>query len=149
MAALYYPAPEVETLSKDIITKYHEHLKDTRIEYVFTDKVPKQGNKEIWAYVRKISSLNAYLASEAVDQNNVQTTPFFVMVVTEPIWKELSNAKREALIDHELLHCGVEIDDEGTAKLKLLPHDLEEFTAIVQRHGLWREDVKRFVETAK
>jgi hypothetical protein len=34
-------------------------------------------------------------------------------------------------------------------KLKIAPHDLEEFTDIVKRHGLWRESIKKFMDARK
>jgi hypothetical protein len=149
MATKYTPAPDVRKIAEDLIPKYHPHLTNVRIEYAFGDKTPKHGGKEVWGYVRKISSLPAYLASQPGDQKAGDTTPFFVMVISEDVWVNLYPDKRTALVDHELCHCGVEVDDEGNHKLILIPHDMEEFSSIVRRYGLWREDVRDFVNTAK
>lgn len=149
MATKYTPAPDVKKIAEELIPKYHHHLENIRIEYVMADKAPKHGGKEVWGYVRKISSLPAYLAAEPSDQKDGQTESFFVMVISEPVWVNLMPDKRIALVDHELCHCGVEVDDEGNSKLILIPHDLEDFTSIVRRYGLWREDVRDFVNTVK
>lgn len=152
----FKPAPEVEEIAKDLITKYHQHLTDfnVRIEYVFTDKTPKKNGKEVWAYVRKVSNLNAFLASD----DNHDEEEFFVMVVSEPVWEILPPIKRVPLVDHELCHLWAEADQEdeddadaipeNPVKLSLNPHDVEEHIAIVRRHGLWREDVEELVNTA-
>jgi predicted metallopeptidase len=151
----FYPAPEVEEIADNLIVKYHSHLTDfdVRIEYVFSNKTPKKNGKEIWAYVRKISSLNAYLAGTDNDPGD-----FFVMVVSKPVWEILPHDKRMPLVDHELCHLWAEADqvdeDEADAipddpvKLSTNPHDVEEFSCIVRRWGLWREDVEDFVNAA-
>lgn len=148
----YRPAPEVKKIAEELIPKYHQHLLDfnVRIEYVFSDKTPKSKGRETWGSCRKVSSLNAFLAN-AQDG----TDPFFVIVISEPVWEILPHAARVALVDHELCHAWAEADqnedDDGSddpVKLSTKPHDLEEFACIVRRHGLWRDDVRSFVEAA-
>jgi hypothetical protein len=59
-----------------------------------------------------------------------------------------------ALVDHELCHAWAladqdeDNDEADPVKLSLRPHDLEEFSCIVRRHGMWREDIEDFVESA-
>jgi len=149
MATKYTPASDVRKIAEELIEKYHPHLQDVRIEYVMGDKAPKSSGKEVWGFVRKVGSLPAYLASDDDHKKAGEVEAFFVMVISEPVWEKLNTEKRTALIDHELCHCGVEVDDEGNGKLTLIPHDLEEFTSIVRRYGLWRDDVRDFINTAK
>jgi hypothetical protein len=68
---------------------------------------------------------------------------FLITVYTGP-WLILSHAKRVALVDHELCHCRCEMGQSGV-KLWIRPHDSEEFTDIIDRHGLWRSDVEAIV----
>lgn len=141
-AARYSPAPEVAKIAADLIPVFHAHLvENIRIDYVFTDKITKKGNKEVWGTMRKISALNAYLASDDNSKKHGVTESFFVMVISEPIWNKLNDKQKRALVDHELCHAKVDVDEEGNYKLKIVPHDMEEFTEIVKRHGLWAEDV--------
>ena len=145
----YDPAPSVKAIADDLIPKYHPHLLDfsVKMEYRFVDKIPKKGGKEVWGSCRKISALPASLA-----QDNVDGDPFFVIVISAPIWDVLPDDKRRALVDHELCHALAEYneDDENPAvKLSTKPHDLEEFSCIIRRHGMWRDDIKDFIETAK
>ena len=143
MASVVYSyAKEVEETAQPIIKQYHGHINDfsVRIEYVFMDKVPKKGGKEVWAYVKKVTSLNAFLATESDDSD-----PFFVMVVAQPIWLALPKKAKAALVDHELCHIGAELtqkDEEQVVKLSVIPHDMEEFNAITRRHGLWRDEIE-------
>lgn len=151
MGTTYTPAPEVKEIAEELIEKHHHSLHEhkPRIEYVFIDKTPKKNGKEVWGTMRKVTNLASFLAQEEFAQEQGINDPFFVMTITKPVWDILDNDKKVALVDHELCHAAVEEKDNGDIKLVLVPHDLEEFTSIVRRHGLWREDVKEFAEVAQ
>jgi len=150
-SAQHRPALEVAEIATNLVEKYHRHLLDfdVKLEYVFVDKTPKRNGKEVWGTCRKVSSLNAFLAGD-----DDGSDPFFVIVISEPIWDILPPDTRKALIDHELCHAWAkanqkEDDDEADpVKLSLRPHDVEEFACIIRRHGLWREDIQDFVDAA-
>ena len=60
-------------------------------------------------------------------------------------WFLLTPAQKVALIDHELCHFGREEDEKtGEVTYVTLPHDVEEFAAVVQRWGIWKHDLERF-----
>ena len=156
--AKYFEAPDVQEIAENLIEKYHPHLIDysVKIRYVFVDKTPSSKGKEVWGTCRKVSGLNAYLESGDIDCG-----PFFVITISKEIWDILPNDKKLALVDHELCHAWAEVkqkeedeDEESSeeveqvVKLSVKPHDLEEFSCIVRRHGLWREDIQDFVEAA-
>jgi len=150
--AVYTPAPEVKQIAEDLIPKYHQHLIDfdVRIEYVFIDKTPKAKGREVWGTCRKISNLNAFLAN-----GQDGSDPFFVITISEPVWEVLPPKSKVALVDHELCHAWAEAQQdeetdgsEDVVKLSLRPHDLEEFSCVVRRHGLWRDDIQAFVDAA-
>ena len=142
MATRYRYAPEVEEIARDLIRAHHRHLTNVEIKYVFTDKVQRRAGKEVWGTARKIGNLAAFLAGQ--DENDESGT-FFVITITELVWNYLTPEKRRALVDHELCHCWIDLDSEET-KLVLVGHDLEEFVQVIQRHGLWRDEVQKFVE---
>lgn len=145
MTVTYRPAPAVARVAGELIPKHHQHLHGVRIDYVFRSETAKSNGKEIWGKARKITGLNAFLATPE-DERPVEDDidDFFVIEISEPVWAILDPAERAALVDHELCHLTVEEDKDDNLKLKLRPHDLEEFVAIVRRHGLWRDDVETF-----
>lgn len=60
-----------------------------------------------------------------------------------------------ALLDHELCHAAPSLDDEtldvkyderGRPVWRVRKHNIEEFTEVVERHGLWKKDLERFAE---
>lgn len=142
MAINYRPAPGVAAVGRELVRAHHRHLLGVRIEYLFCDKTPMRAGRELWGQARRISSLSAFLAGK--QEEGEMAEDFFVIVISAPVWQTLSDEKRVALVDHELAHCFVDEKADGTPALKLVPHDLEEFVQIVERHGLWRDDIKRF-----
>lgn len=159
----FNPAPEVQKIAEELIAKHHTHLTDfnVRIRYVFAEKTPKSKGREIWGTCRKVSGLNAFLEGQGEGDE-----PFFVITISRDVWAVLPPDKREALVDHELCHAWAEvkqakeeadvsqdevddqIETDNPVKLSVKPHDLEEFSCIVRRHGLWREDIEDFVDAA-
>lgn len=141
----YQPAPEVEEVARDLIHDYHTHLAAVRIEFVFASEPIKEKGKSVWGRAKKVTGLNAWLASEIEVRDANPPKEFFVIEVVKPIWLQLDEKSKKALVDHELEHCEVDID---TSKLSIRGHDLEEFNSIVRRHGLWKAAVELFLRAA-
>lgn len=142
----YQPAPEVEDVARDLIYDYHSHLASVRIIYVFASESLTEKGKVVWGRAKKVSGLNAWLASEDKSRDAAAPDEFFVIEIHRGTWLLLDEKCKKALVDHELSHCDVDIE---TNKLSLRPHDLEEFNSIVRRYGLWRPDVEFFIKAAK
>jgi hypothetical protein len=157
MANVFSNAPEVAGIARRLIGLHHTHLKNIRIDYVFRSESSSDGGKVVWASARKITGLNAFLATESDESFELQGDPdtdqFFCIEVWEDVWDRLKDEQKEALVDHELCHCWAEeacnAEGDSILKLKILPHDVEEFASVIQRHGLWKDDVKVFVEVGK
>jgi hypothetical protein len=139
----YRPALEVERIADGLIADYHTHLRGIRIVYIFLAEAPKVKGRELWGRAKLVTGLNAYLAG---DEAETEAQPFFVMEIAESWWHVLDEHQKKALVDHELHHFDVDIEE---SKLLIRPHDVEEFAGVVRRYGLWREDVKAFVGAAK
>jgi len=138
----YWVAEEVERTASLLIPKYHKTLgnANVRIAYFFRSDVPKRGGKFVFGSTKKIMGLNAALAES--------DEPFFCIVIAHPVWEVLPFKHRDALVDHELCHCGVEIDEQGNVNLTLRNHDVQEFSDIVHRYGAWSPDVQEFLNAA-
>lgn len=144
---VYRHASAVKAIAEKLIADHHNHLDGTHIEYVFRDKAANSGGKEVWGKARKISGLNAYLAGDIGE--GVDVEDFFVIEIAEDVWRILDGDQRVALVDHELHHCTIAINDDNVVTgLAIAPHDLEEFKAVVERHGLWRPDITEFLKAA-
>jgi len=146
MANEYWEADEVEEIAQEVIKQYHGKLLEfgVQIKYLFRSQTPKKGDKEIWGRIRKVTGLSAFLATGANE-------PFFVVEIPSDVWGKLTDKQKRALLDHELCHAQVELDDESDIgyKISLRGHDLEEFALIVRRHGLWKDDVEWFMQETR
>jgi hypothetical protein len=150
MPDTYSPADEPRKIGHELIKKHHDHLSGRRVDFLFIERKDKDGNsqaiikggKNHYGDARLKRGLDAYLAGD--DQTDPQ--PFFVITITKHFWDGASDLFKRALIDHELCHC--EYDSEHD-KYSLVPHDVEDFVAIVKRWGLWEHTVETFVKVAK
>lgn len=146
----YTTASEAEHIATRLIDEHHRHLLDTRVEFVFRDKASKSKGKVTLGKARKVSGLNAFLSRRTEDGEDTDGADFFVIELAQDEWDDMPPSKRRALIDHELCHCTIEYDEEkDVVTLGIRAHDVEEFTEIIERHGLWKDDLADFAKATK
>lgn len=113
---------EVIHLAESLIDQYHLPLMQARIAFVFQDEATEtDGRVELGKTSKVQPKMQPYMEYD------------FLIVLAEDKWTEMSSNAREALIDHELSHCG---GDEANG-WKLRHHDIEEFREVLERHGAW------------
>jgi len=119
---LPYLAPqEIRDMADAIQNAHHGELDGLSIVYVMNPREQKKGSHVILGKAAKQSPLQRLL-------HNFD----FAIVISAPRWVTLTEPQQKALLDHELCHCGV--DDDG--KPVMVEHDIEEFSAVVERHGM-------------
>ena len=104
------------------------HLVNYKVKLVFTNKEMKSKGKRVLGKAMACNKREKFLHGHD-----------FVIIIDKQFW-EIHEDMREPLLMHEMLHCGQNEDESATT----IPHDLEEFGAVVRRYGLWRTDVKHF-----
>lgn len=145
----YKPAPSVEQMARELIKKHHPNLVNAPIIFRFNQDEMRSKGRVLLGKARKVSGLAAHLAGEitAVDGSLWSDTPFLVIEISEDFWFDdrTTEAQRMALVDHELCHC-----DWSSVDMKpfIVPHDIEEFTDVIRRHGLWNTGVFDFGQAA-
>lgn len=146
--AYYSPAPSVATIGRKIINSFHPHLRGTRVEFLYRSEANRKGGKSVLGTAEKITGKNAILSTPDVGDDESASSEgldYFLITISRDLWQHLEEFQREALVDHELCHCTIEVDDDGMPKLVLVAHDVEEFNEVVYRHGLWLPDLTRFI----
>jgi len=63
----------------------------------------------------------------------------FLIWLSKPTWQSLDKERQDALMHHELRHCRYDPDTRDCA---IVAHDIEEFLAVIQAHGLWDLDLE-------
>lgn len=140
---------QMYALMGDILGEHHKELIGARIAIAWSlkwkpdvDGVTKLGQ------LKKASELDRELA--AWD---------FVMVLRQEFFQNpaIQDFQKSALIDHELCHATVALDQNGEPKIdgrgrkvyRTRKHDIQEFTAVVERHGFYTRDLERFFSAMK
>lgn len=134
MAIPNAPAPEVETIGKELIGAHHHYLQGVEVMFAWRSKAKRNGTKLVGGTARVVRGLQAFLAGREDD--------FYLIQVAQDVWATLTEEQRKALADHELCHCAE--PDFETGALGIIPHDVQEFRSIVERHGLWTQDLTSF-----
>ena len=135
----YEDFPEAAEIANEIvIPRWHPNLENIAIRYLVTGEMKARGHL-CYAKVQKASPLLEYLGKAKV-----------FMIVNGVAWGTMDDASRIALVDHELCHVRpkTDFDEEGdevlTGEVQIVGHDLEEFKAVVERHGEWDASVHLF-----
>lgn len=151
-ATTYWRAHEVDEIVEQLLHEHHDHLNrhDIKIVSVFREPVTRAHGRIVLGKARKVGGLNAHLVGLVRKDALDGPADFFVVEVAHQPWQHLTNRQKLALVDHELCHFDVEIPEhpDNDRKLIVRGHDLEEFTDVVKRHGLWRPEVEHFARTA-
>ena len=135
MSTKYTEAPSsVIHTAEQLINQYHPHLHDARIAFVMRKEAPVTNGRTTMAKASKVTPLNQVLIEYD-----------FLIWIAEDTWTSVTADQREALIDHELMHCAGN-SDEGWY---MRQHDIEEFNAIIERHGMWRKDLVRMANAVR
>lgn len=132
----YIPAEEAKKLAETtVIPKWHRGLAGASIAYLMDKDMARSKGKDVWAKIRKANPVEQHLTGHDL-----------LLIISTPAWNACNDAQRVALLDHEFCHVFVDEADDGVITYKLIGHDLEEFRAVVSRHGDWSADITLFNE---
>ena len=135
MATVWTVAPPhvIDTV-KRLIDLYHEPLKEARIGVIMRSEAPRAGGKIVYGKAEKVSP-----------KTQVHVPYDFIIWLANDQYQLLAPFQREALIDHELCHCQWDLDTGASIR----PHDVEEFTEILERYGYWWPQAEEFATAAQ
>ncbi|MCL6557401.1 MAG: hypothetical protein K6U74_01120 [Firmicutes bacterium] len=125
MPAEFFDAPQVEESAKDLIGHYHQHLASARIKYLFREGA--------WSKAGAATRVNA--------RDKKLHGYDFLIVINKEFYEQMAPDARRALIDHELSHCGI----SESGDWKIWKHDVEDFAAVIARHGVWNEGSQKYL----
>lgn len=151
---MYRKADEVATIAHELIDAHHEHLRDAPIVYLFTDIRSGKGC-QVAGKVTKVTGKAAYLAYLALPVPSMNAEPhdptvgFLCVEIDDATWDMMNESERRALVDHELSHCDWAPNNDGIMAPVVLPHDVEEFRGVIDRHGLWTTRLFDFAQSAR
>jgi hypothetical protein len=133
MAAEFYEASEeLEELARELIQEHHGHLIEADIKYLFRTGNWEVKKRETWGQAKKVGK-----------EVNFLTGYDFIIIIHQAVWEQLNDKEKRALLDHELQHCSAGTDAAGNKIWYIQGHDVEDFYAIIRRHGLWSKMLRK------
>lgn len=162
-----HPAPEIgEWVRVNILEEGgplynpdHSHLMDADLCFLWASSAfAKQGRTVLGQAEQVMFRAGGWQKARQEQQMRdwFGYVPSFVITLAADYCSECSDIEFCALVEHELMHIGQDMDEfgspkfdkKGNPKLRLVGHDVEEFIGVVQRYGASRE-VQRMIDAAK
>lgn len=135
----------LEALAKKIIEEHRPELGLLNIAYMFRDEAPVSDGK-----------VTAGMCVRVDDRNRTLHDFDFMIEISQDVWMAAPDDRfRTAIMDHELGHCGIRVDKEGSIvfnentgrpKTYIKKHDLEEFVVVLERHGAYHAALRQFLD---
>jgi len=110
---------DVVKSAEALIQKNHTHLVDAKITILFRETEWKRGDG--CTVLGKASKRNE------IDQLLSERKEDFIIILVKPSWEKMTVDERDALLDHELCHCGIMVTNSGDNKWIIRDHPIEEF----------------------
>jgi hypothetical protein len=136
--------PEPYQLLKQMRKENHADISEARIALAWRHRVKsdKDGILKLGQCVK-----NTGVHRELADYD-------FIIVLNKSAWDGFTKDQKLALLDHELCHImpsedkngNGQQDDRGRKLFRTRRHDIEEFSDVVRRHGLYKKDLEKLAE---
>jgi hypothetical protein len=114
-------------------SREHHYLKSYIYKLVFCTKIKTSKGKRRLAQIKLLDDVQRLISG--ID---------FVIILDYFFWRQ-NPEKQEALLFHELCH----LTSDETGELTTVPHDVEEFYAVIAKYGDWNKEIKEFTESAR
>ena len=136
---VFEKSQEVASIAQRLIGQCHSHLVEANILYLF--------RKGPWKVKRSVRLGNA---NKCTGKEKYLIDHDFIIMINWELWATLNLQQKEALVDHELLHCCQgEPDENGDPTWYVRDHTFSGFPEEVRRHGLWSTDLMLFKKAAE
>lgn len=139
---IYKEDQELKDVGDLVIDECRQGLKSLNICYLFRDEASVSQGKTIAGRCVR------------VDDRQWPLHKYDVLIeIAQDVWEQAGEKFQKALMDHELGHIGLDLDesgqpkrdDSGRIKVRMLHHDVEEFSDVLARHGAYAQDLRDFL----
>jgi predicted metallopeptidase len=132
----YYRSDEVMAVARRLVERHAvtlARLRDFELVYLLRQVEGELEEKRLDAIAKAFKAPALWRDVAGVDAG---------IWIDERYWKVFTERQREAVCLHELLHLGV--NDNG--QIKILDHDVEDFSMVVRLYGPWTPALRQFGE---
>lgn len=121
--------PEIMSIVGRLIAAHFPHLATARLVVMVRQQAETADDEE-----GKVT-----VAAAGVNSEGKSVAPFdYLIWFALDAWQLMNDGDHEALVYHELKHCG----RDATGRPELTPHDAGIFDSEIERYGLWWQDAQ-------
>jgi hypothetical protein len=129
-------AVEAERIAQELIAQHYPKLAEARLLWLETNGKAKCTPRVLNPFERYLSSGTAGAVADGYD---------LVCVLNTDEWAyHTARGSECAVLDHLLAHIVRGADADGNVVWTVRPHEVEEFTVVLQRHGPWHARLQEF-----
>jgi hypothetical protein len=139
--------PSIYATMDRIRQRHHRHIRKAKIGLAWKKSIkPDRDGHILLGKCRKASDLQRELSDYD-----------FIILLNKEVWEheKFGHKRQKALLDHELCHAAQAYDkhgkrmknDRGKYVFRMRKHNIEEFREIVERHGLYKDDLVEFAKS--
>jgi putative metallopeptidase len=133
----------LELVEKDVralVAKHHQHLEHATIAVLGKPKAGKRhGRVQITTSRRVTEAVKALIRNDLSDVH-------YLIEIGGDMWALLDQEKKKVVLDRALCYFAGLDPEKGVWTMR--GPDVEEFTEIIERHGLWTADLETFGKEA-
>jgi hypothetical protein len=130
----------IEKDVEDLVEKIHTHLRAAKIVVLAKPKAGKRHGRVLITATKRASEATAALLKDEIGDVH------YVIEIGKDAWDTLSQDRKKLVLDRALCYCAGQDPDKGVWKLR--GPDVEDFTEIIKRHGLWTGELEIFAKEA-
>jgi len=145
----FWHAKDAETIGRALIAdcKEFEGLELFDIRFVHRSGTLAGEGCKVLANCRRLPGLPSALTqpgglAETPDGPRAKPIPVYVIQIAEEVWSYADDARRTALIHHELSHIS-----PVTGKIRV--HTAEDFASTAYRYGAWQAGLEQVVRAVQ
>lgn len=126
----FEPSDELRKLGEEVIDEQKLDIGNAKIQYLLV--YPHINKTTAGRCVRTGMELKFFSDSD------------YLIEMSGELWDSLDSPTQKILMEHELRHIMPIINDKtGDCKYQIRPHDVEDFSSIIKKHGTdWIQKVK-------
>ncbi|MEN6440920.1 MAG: putative metallopeptidase [Syntrophobacter sp.] len=134
LPAFWISDPEVEKMAAKLVSRHHPEAATASICYMMRKKHGSKNGAIVLGKCHKVSPRDKIL--HGYD---------YLIILAWDMWMMFNDIEKEALLLHELLHVFKDEKGENPA-WKIEPHNVEEFSKVIEVYGLWKPDLQAFAK---
>jgi hypothetical protein len=138
---IFSHADDVERLGKAIIGNDYSKVKGERFEFIYVSETFKQDGEECLCKAQKVQGINAYLAqlfNNGVEPAEGPGDPFFLILISKPMWEAMEFDAKTAVLDNVLWQCHRR--DNGAIYIR--KPEIKTSVEVLHRRGLYNNKLK-------